>query len=210
MIYGKLIAAAVVVAALFAVWAAGSASATVMCKVDFEAEKVCPKESVYPVGTSVSISLKSGTSSKLNAGFTTVACEESKMAGEITKQGELTATMTVAWSAVSFAKCNATVKVEEALGIALHWALSGVGGTRGYATIEGLRTTISSGAISCTYGGTEIKGESLMAVKGEPGELRAEEVELPKLAGNAFCANTAKWTATYTINSPSPFSLSVG
>jgi hypothetical protein len=210
MIYGKLIAAAAVVAALFAVWAAGSASATVMCKVDFEVEKVCPKESVYPVGTSVSISLKSGTSSKLNAGFTTVACEESKMAGEITKQGELTATMTVGWNVVSFAKCNATVKVEEAVGLALHWAINGVGGTRGYGTIEALKTTISSGEVSCTYGGAEIKGENLMAIKGEPGELKAEEVELPKLAGSFLCASTAKWSATYTINSPSPFSLSVG
>lgn len=210
MNYGKLIAAALVVAVLFAVWAAGSASATVMCKVDFETEKVCPKESVYPVGTSVGISLKSGTSSKLNAGFTTVACEESKMAGEISKQGELTATMTVAWSSVSFGKCNATVKIEEAAGIAVHWALSGVGGTRGYATIEATRTTLTSGSTSCTYGGAEIKGESLMAVKGEPGELKAEEVELPKLAGSFLCASTGKWTATYTINSPSPFSLSVG
>jgi hypothetical protein len=72
MKYGKMIGAVAVVAALFAVWSAGTASATVMCKVDFETEELCPKESIYPVGTSFSISLKTGTSWKLNAGFTSV------------------------------------------------------------------------------------------------------------------------------------------
>ncbi|HET7120902.1 MAG TPA: hypothetical protein VFI17_06580 [Solirubrobacterales bacterium] len=206
-----MIAAVAAVAALFAVCSAGSASATVMCKVDFETEELCPKESIYPVGTGVSTSLKTGTSSKLNVGFTTVACEESKMNGEITKQGELTETMTVGWSVVSFANCNATVKVEEAAGTAFHWAVKGGGlGTRGYGTFEDLKTTITSGSVSCTYGGAEIKGENLMAIAGKPGELQAKEMELPKLAGSFMCASTAKWTATYTINSPSPFSLAVG
>jgi hypothetical protein len=209
MKYTKMITAATAVAALCALWAAGSASATVMCKTDSEIESMCPEGSVYPVGTAFGTSLKSGTSSKLNAGFTTVVCEESKMAGELTARGGTEETVSIVLNGFTFGKCNATVKVEEAAAITFHWKV-GVGGTRGYGTMDGLRTGISSGEVSCTYGGAAIKGENMMAIAGEPGELRAGEVELPKLSGSFLCAATAKWTATYTVNAPNPFSLTAG
>jgi hypothetical protein len=206
---GTMIGAVATATALMAIWAAAPASATVMCKVDFEEEAICPKESVYPVGTGFSISLKPGTSSKLNVGFTTVTCEESKMSGEITNAGELTATLSIGMKAVSFGKCNATVEIAEVNGFTFHWGVSS-NNTRGYGTVDSVKTSVVSGGVNCTYGGETIKGEKLMAIAGEPGQLQATEVELPKLAGSFMCAKTAKWTATYTINAPSPFSLSAG
>jgi hypothetical protein len=206
---GTMIGAIATATVLMAIWAAAPASATVMCKIDFEGEAICPAGSVYGTGTAVSASLKTGSASKLNVGFTTVVCEESKMAGEVTANGGPEETVTTWFPTFTFGKCNATTKVAEAFGITFHWKVN-VGGTRGYGTFDGLNMSISSGTISCTYGAAEIKGENLMAVKGEPGELKAGEVELPKLSGSLMCANTAKWTATYTVNSPSPFSLAAG
>jgi hypothetical protein len=101
------------------------------------------------------------------------------------------------------------VETAEVNGVTFHWGVSSAN-TRGYGTIDSSKTSIVSGGVSCTYGAETIKGENTMAIAGKPGELQAKEVEFPKLAGSFMCASTAKWTATYTINSPSPFSLAVG
>jgi hypothetical protein len=201
--------AAFVIAALVACVGAGSASATALCKVDSEVESMCPEASLYPAETELSATLKAGTVSKLSAGFGTVECKEAKIGGKTIAKGGTEETVKVGGSAFTFGKCNATVSTVETPDFTLHYRI-GFGGTRGYLTMDFVKFSVTSGEVSCTYGAAEIKGESLMAVKGEPGELRAEAVEFPLVEGSFLCASPAKWTATYTVNAPNPISVSAG
>jgi hypothetical protein len=171
----------------------GAASATVLCKTATE-----PCSSVWPAGTTLQASLKSGSQFTLEAGFTTIACTETSMKGEVTNAGPGNVSGPI--TSISFGGCGSvTVDVLTSKGT---FSIESGSGGNGAVTLTGVEVTFSYLGTSCVYGFGF--GTSVGQLSGGSMASLTEEASVPKIAGGFTCANPAKWKAPLTVTSPEP------
>jgi hypothetical protein len=171
----------------------GTASGTVLC-----ATNTTPCASKLGVGTKIAATLKTGTKWILKAGFATVEASESAFSGTTVTPGGLTETVSVPLSSTTITSSGGcTVTVIKPGELEFHYVL----GLLWKITKKNFEYKVSCLGVECTYGG--VAGENTSGESGSPAVLKAVEVPVSKVAGGILCANPAKWTAQYTLTSPS-------
>lgn len=190
-------ALAVMLLALFAIAATGSASATELCT-----DSECT--TVYPTGTKLSFSLKPGTTSVLKSGGgTTIAtCTESTVSGKTSNESG--ATISVGIESMAWGGCSQTTDTVATGSLSIE-GFSGT--TNGTISGSGSEVTFGVFGVSCTYGtGTGTKLGTL--TRGEEPILPISTT-LPKRAGGFLCPSTAGWEAEYVLTEPHALFLEV-
>jgi len=190
MKYLKMLGLAMGVAGLMAVLGAGSASATVLCKV---ASNPCPVESRYGTGTTIHASLEAGRSLIFEGEFGTIdTCLASTLQMKSTNTGSLTESPRFTVEAFSITNCTMTSDVNTLGEMQIHWISGTNNGTLTAKGTSGVAGNCNWNLKEWTTIGT-IKG-------GNPAKI---EFTMP---------NTLCWwnrmTAIHTITSPKPLYVS--
>jgi hypothetical protein len=192
MSYLKGLALAVAMAAVLAVFGAGAASATVLCKT-----KASPCGSPYPKGTVFQSELTPGTKAVLKAGFATFECTEGHGTVETTTAGSATETVKGITKTLSFGGCNGEVNVLKTGTGEIHWTSK----TNGTFTAEGIEVTGSMLGVDCIYGGSISSGITLNGGEKPTISINAK---VSLLSGSFLCGNPATMTASLTVTEPTP------
>ena len=207
MRYLKILGLAVVAAAAYATIAgAGTASATVLCSTTADP---CPAGQKWPAGLTLDWSIPSGNSVLQvdTEGSTLDTCTASTMKWVITNAGSSTTTVTGTDEETTFSGCTFPTKTLK-LG---KWEIHKIAGTsNGTVTSDEItETTINTVFFgSCIYGVTA--GTDLGTItEGNPAILHIDAVTEKFSGSNFACPETDRWTATYTLTSPSSTTLSV-
>ena len=173
--------------ALAAFSGAGSASATVLCKV---ATNPCPLESRYPVGTAIDASLTAGTSMLLEGEFGSIdTCTGSTLSAKSTTAGSSTQTVSLAVEGWTFIACTMEAKLTSKGEMEVHWISGTNNGTLTARGVSGTAANCSWSLKEWTTIGT-IKG-------GNPAEI---ELSMPI---TQICW-WQRMTARYTVTAPKP------
>jgi len=196
--------AAVAAMALTAFLGANSASAATFCKTQPNPANECPAGWHFPIGTTIHITLKPGTSTNLEntAGETIVTCTESTIKAHTTTTGGLNQPIKSAITALiegsPTTPCTTTTDTT-VLGELEVEATSGGNGT---ISGKGTKVTMNIFGVSCVYGTGA--GTVLGTVTGgEPATVDVNAV-VNKQEGGFLCPSTTRWTATYVITEPQP------
>jgi hypothetical protein len=183
MKYIKILSLMAVAAAAFMAMA-GSASATIIESTAGQLGKGAVIES-------------SGTNAVLKAGFATVECANSAVSGVVTNAGGASSTVEGDISTLDFTNCNMTVTTLKEGTLVVHH----ISGTKnGTLTSTGAEVKVDNHSVSCVYG-TPNATDIGTITGGEPATLNAS-ASLTKISGGFLCANTAAWTASYTVTNP--------
>lgn len=189
-----------------AVGGAGTASATVLCKVT---ANPCPAESKLATGTKVETALPLGVESIVESTDKEIIntwCQESAFSFTTMTTGSATETVKALVSKWSWGGCTnfkklTTLKTGE---LEIHY----VAGT-GTGTLTGRFMEITAESVlgnDCIYGAGP--GVDLGLLR-EPGALETKsQIEMSaafaQLGGGGFCPPHIRITARYTINTPAP------
>jgi len=192
MNYLKGLAVAAVMAAVFVVFGAGTASATVLCKT-----KTSPCSSQYLKGTTFNAVLTPGTTAVFKAGFMTIECTEGSGSVETTTNGSATETVKGITKTLTFGGCNATFNVLKTGTGEIHWTSK----TNGTFTAEGMEVTGSAFGVDCIYGGAISSGITLNGGEKPTISINAK---VPLISGSFLCANPGTMTASLTVTEPTP------
>ena len=192
MKYLKGLAVAAVMAAIFVVFGASTASATVICKT-----KTSPCASPYLKGTLFKGVLTPGTTAVVKAGFITIECTEGNGSIEMTSNGGPTETVKGLTKTLGFGGCNAEFKVLKTGSGEIHWTSK----TNGNFTAEGMEVTGSALGVDCVYGGKISSGVTLNG--GEKPTIGIN-AKVPLISGSFLCANPATMTASLSVTEPTP------
>jgi hypothetical protein len=192
MNYLKGLAVAAAMAAVFVVFGAGTASATVICKT-----KTSPCASPYLKGTLFKGVLTPGTTAVFKAGFMTIECTEGSGSIETTTDGSATETVKGLTKTLTFGGCNAEFNVLKTGSGEIHWTSK----TSGTFTAEGLEVTGSALGVDCIYGGKISSGVTLNG--GEKPTI-VINAKVPLISGGFLCANPGTMTASLSVTEPTP------
>jgi hypothetical protein len=192
MTYLKGLAVAAVMAAVFVVFGAGTASATVVCKT-----KTSPCASPYLKGTLFKGVLTPGTTAVFKAGFMTIECTEGSGSIETTTNGSATETVKGLTKTLTFGGCNAEFNVLKTGSGEIHWTSK----TSGTFTAEGLEVTGSALGVDCIYGGKISSGVTLNGGEKPTISINAK---VPLISGGFLCANPGAMTASLSVTEPTP------
>lgn len=192
MKYLKGLAVAAAMAAVFVVFGAGTASATVICKT-----KTSPCSSPYLKGTTFKGTLTPGTTAVLKAGFATIECTGGSGSIEMTSNGSATETVKGLTKTLSFSGCNGEIKVIKTGSGEIHWTSK----TNGSFTAEGIEVTGSTAGISCVYGG---KISSGITLNGGEKPTISINAKVSKISGGFLCSDPGTMTASLTVTEPTP------
>jgi hypothetical protein len=191
MKYLKMLGLAMGVASLMAFMGAGSASATVLCKV---ASSPCPVESRYGAGTTVHASLEAGRSLIFEGGSTVIdTCTSATIQGKSANTGSATESVFLKSEAFSIVNCTTTSDLTTLGEMQIHWISGSNNGTLTAKGTSGVAAGCSWNLKEWTAIGT-IKG-------GNPASI---EVTMP----NSQICWWNRMTAIYTITSPKPLYVS--
>jgi hypothetical protein len=188
----KGLALAAAMAAVFVVFGAGTASATVICKTS-----TSPCGSPYLKGTVFNATLTPGTTAVFKAGFMTIECTEGSGSVEMTTSGSATETVKGNTKTLSFGGCNAEFKVLKTGTGEIHWTSK----TNGTFTAEGMEVTGSAFGVDCVYGGKITSGITL---NGGTKPTITINAKVPLISGGFLCANPGAMTASLTVTNPTP------
>ena len=210
MKYLRMFGLAAVLAATLAVIAgAGSASATVLCSTTADP---CPAGQSWPVNTVLDFSIRSGGTQEWyiltdTTGEELDTCSSSTVKGRITNAGSSTATVAGSVEELTWTSCTFPTKTVTKAGLEIHKIAGTSNGTvTSSGTFEVTINTIFFG--SCIYGVTS--GVDLGELtEGNPAIFHINAVAEKFSGSNLACPSTSKWTATYTLTSPSGTTLSV-
>jgi hypothetical protein len=192
MKYLKGLAVAAAMAAVFVVFGAGPASATVICKT-----KTSPCGSPYLKGTTFKSVLTPGTTAVFKAGFKTIECTEGSGSVEMTTSGSATETVKGVTKTLSFGGCNTEFKVLKTGTGEIHWTSK----TSGTFTAEGMEVTASELGVDCVYGGKISSGITLNG--GEKPTITIN-AKVSKISGSFLCSDPGTMTASLTVTDPIP------
>ncbi|MGN6258508.1 MAG: hypothetical protein ACTHN3_12290 [Solirubrobacterales bacterium] len=177
---------------------ASTASATVICKT---AANPCTSETLYPKGTVIEASLKSGVKSILeNTSINLKAeCEEAAIKGEVTNAGSEGSNVSGTVTTFSFGKClhgyTATVKKTGT------FTISYTEGGNGTLKLEGFETTYDTPlGFSCTYAGSV----AVSLNGGAMSSIVASSVSVSRTGDSSLCGTSATWNSEYTVTAPEP------
>jgi hypothetical protein len=204
MRYVKMLAlAAVAVGAMMAFIGAGTASASKICST---AVNPCPAGQHWPKGIKIDFSLVPGGSALLvdTAGNKLNTCSKSTVEGETTNTGSATETVTGKITKLLWEGCEFPTTTNKLGGLEIHAIAEPAG--NGTLTADGI-TEVTINTIffgSCVYGiANGVSIGDLTEGKGATAIFHANAVAI-RLAGSNFaCPETARWTATYQLTSPS-------
>jgi hypothetical protein len=175
----------------------GTASATVLCQNNTE-----PCTSVYPKGTTLSSSLKPGTSSGLKAGFAYITCTTSSQSGSTANAGGAAETVRGLPATWTTEGCNATLNVLKMGELEIHH-ISGT--SAGTLTAKGSEITVYTNGVHCIYGpaagGSDIGKLTGSSESGATATIKVES-QMTRLMGGFLCASPALWTAEYVVTTP--------
>ncbi len=207
MKHAKMLAlAAVAAGALMAFVGAGTASATVLCSTTTES---CSEGQNWKENTVLDFTIPSGSSANLvdTGGEELDKCSTSTVKGKITNAGSSTATVTGPVEELTWGSCTFPTKTLTLGKLEVHKIAGTSNGTlTADGTFEVTINTIFFG--SCIYGVTS--GVDLGELtEGNPAIFHANAVAEKFSGSNFACPSTSKWTATYTLTSPSNTTLSV-
>jgi len=190
--------AAVAAAALTVIFAAGSASATVLCK---EYETPCPVASLYAAGLTVSAALEAGGSStlKITGGEAITVCKSSTMSTKTKNAGGKGELVEGEGSTLSLKECSATTTVITAGQFSIEYVPSQPTETRANLWISSLGISVNLFGVTCTYGG----GKNYLGTmtSGAPAGLDVKTT-LTKTAGGFVCPGDVTWEGNYKITAP--------
>lgn len=192
MRYLKGLALAAAVAAVFVVFGAGTASATVICKT-----KTSPCASPYAKGTVFKGVLTPGTKAVLKAGFATIECTQGDGSIEMTTGGSATETVKGVTKTLGFGGCNAEVKVLKTGKGEIHWTSS----SNGTFTAEGMEITVNTLGVDCVYGGKISSGITLNGGESPTININAK---VSRLSGGFLCSDPGTMTSSLTVTEPIP------
>lgn len=192
MSYLKGLAVAVMVAAVFVVFGASTASATVICKT-----KSSPCASPYTKGTVFNAVLTPGTTAVFKAGFMTIECTEGSGSVEMTTNGSATETVEGITKTLTFGGCNAEFNVLKTGTGEIHWTSK----TNGAFTGEGMEVTGSAFGVDCIYGGKVTSGITLNGGEKPTISINAK---VPKISGSFLCSDPGTMVASLTVTEPTP------
>lgn len=202
----RLVAIAVTATCLCALGlGATNASATVLCAAN---ESACAPGNQYGSGTKLQAELEAGTQAVFTAGFATVQCSTSVLAGNTENSGGSSVTVTVQVLTLKLASCNCTVTALANGKIEFHYSDNG----DGVLTGKGQEVTITCSGVSCKFG-TSSTGTTLGTISGgSPGilHLNASLVWLPGDGSSFVCtigSGSTPFQATYHVTSPTPLFL---
>jgi len=206
MKYVKMLGlAAIAAAALTAIVGAGSASATVLCSTTVEP---CPAGQQW-LNTTLDWSIPAGGSvlQTDTTGEPINTCKESTAKWTMIKNGGVNETVTGEDELTTFGGCNFPTTTIKLAKTEIHKI---AGTSNGTVTADGV-TEITINTVlfgSCIYGVPN--GASIGDItEGNPATFHVNAVT-KRLGGSAFCPETDRWTATYTLTSPVNTTLSVG
>ncbi len=188
----KGLAIAAAMAAVFVVFGAGTASATVICKTS-----TSPCGSPYLKGTVFNATLTPKTTAVFKAGFMTIECTEGSGSVEMTTSGSATETVKGNTKTLGFGGCNAEFKVLKTGTGEIHWTSK----TNGTFTAEGMEVTGSAFGVDCVYGG---KISSGITLNGGTSPTITINAKVPLISGGFLCANPGAMTASLTVTNPTP------
>jgi Tfp pilus assembly protein PilX len=193
----------IVLAATGVVAVAGTASATVLCKV--ASVSSCGLSNQYGIGTEINGHLRSGEWSLMEATGTgpewDVHCTESTWKMKTTSAGGGAVTVTAATEAFSFGACGSgpTPVVLKKPAIVFHWSL----GNNASITEEGIEITADWFGMSCVYGAS--KPQAIAQLTGGKPATIDLSMTLGLIKGiSGVCPATAAWKASYEITAPNP------
>ncbi len=211
MKYAKLVGlvavAAMVIAALSG---AGSASATVLCKVNV---KPCPTPNEdYPAGTEIhaSIAAGGGLAIRDTESNVLITCSESTFKAKTTTTGGIPGVPveakieTLTFNGIGGTECTSPIKVLKTGGFDIEY-IPGTN-TRGTLTLKETQVTaVLGGFLSCTYGAAGVvdAGTVTGTSIGTPATIDFSGV-FPKEAGGFLCPGDVLVETTYTITAPKP------
>jgi hypothetical protein len=206
MKYLKILGLAAVAAMALAAFAgAGTASASTLCKTTV-AE--CPAAWDWPSGTEIHAVLDSSTATlETTEGFELIdTCTGSTTAGKTSNTGSSTETVGGPLSSLTFTGCTFTTKVLKAGSLEIH--ADGDTGAGILTSKEAEVTVLAFGFIDCiakTGTGTTI------GTMDEPASASSDatmtvNATIPLSGGG--CPATSKWTAEYTVTTPTPLYVS--
>jgi hypothetical protein len=193
-------------AALMALVGVGTASATELCST---ATTPC-SGTKYGAGSSVSGELKFATSSTFTSSLDTVTCTSSKLLGSTGSSGGSGATSVLGeilflWFEGCKDSFGNACKVSESF-VSASTSITGGGASNTASFKFNLNSSVAEHVecgflVNCTFSalGT-LGGENTFS--GHP-LVSAEKMTLSR-SGGGFCPETATWTATYELTSPSP------
>ncbi len=186
----------VLATAATALLSSASASATVLCKVE---EETCSLENRFATETSVSASLKAGTTAALGP----ATCKQSSLkAKTLSNESEpLPATI----SEVTFGECTVFGSACTVSVLHLPYEASIQYGSAGDGTMAvkaGKEGSVAASA-NCGFGKCTYSIEATLdAAGGEPAELVANKESMKKTEGGFLCPGETTWSATYTVSAP--------
>jgi len=149
----------------------------------------------YATGTTVDLSLKSGSTAKLtNGGETVASCSESTAKGKTgTEAGK---TVPIVLESLTWGGCGQTIHADKAGELEVTWTSGGNGEVVGKQTQW---TVVISGA-TCTYGlGEGVKLGTLNG--GETPTLKIEAL-VARTAGGFLCPSAVTWDSEYVATEP--------
>lgn len=210
MQYAKLVGLVAVAAlVLAALSGAGSASATVLCKVN---AKPCPTPNEdYPAGTEIhaSIAAGGGLAIRDTESHVLITCSESTLKGKTTNTGGTPGVPvegkieTLTFNGVGGSECTSPIKVLKTGEFDIEY-IPGTN-TRGTLTLKETQVTTTLAGVSCTYGAASVvdAGTVTGTSLGTPATIDFSGV-LPKEGGGFLCPGDVTWETTYTITAPKP------
>jgi hypothetical protein len=209
MKYLKILGLAAIAAlALTAFVGAGTASASRLCKTTVA---ICPDAWDWPTGTEIHAVLDSKTAILEVSGVTEDTCTGSTVQGKTTNTGGSSETVDGEISSLTFTGCTMTTKVLKGGTLVIHADPNEKGEDVGAGTLtsEGAEVTVVAfGFISCiakTGAGTDIGTLDEPASASQDATMTVNGT-IPLLG--AGCPASAKWTAEYTVTTPTPLYVS--
>lgn len=166
-----------------------TASATKLCT-----GKACGI--VYSAGTTVNLSLKSGTTTRLTSGGSTIAtCTGSSISSNT--ENESGATISANIESLTWSGCGQTTDTLKNGSLSIEW-ISGT--SNGTVRASNSEVTVQIFGVSCTFGAGESTDLGTLTGGEEP--LLQISATVKKTAGGFLCPSTAGWDAEYVVTEP--------
>jgi hypothetical protein len=198
-----VIPTAIVLAAAAVLAVAGTASATVLCKVTSASS--CGAGNQYGTGTEINGHLISGNWAVMEAPGTGPEwishCIESTWRMKTTSAGGFGVTVTAATEVFSFGSCSTgpTPVVLKKPTLVFHWSEA----SKASITEEGIEITADWFGQSCVYGAS--KPQTVAQLTGGKPATIPLSMTLELIKGlSGVCPATSVWKATYEITAPNP------
>lgn len=194
--------AAIAAAALSAVWGAGSASATVLCRTY---TIPCGEFWAWPTEITLKSSLEPGSSLVIRdtAGNVLTTCTGSSLESKITKKGSAVETVVLKNEKVSPGECTSTTHVVANGELEVHYAPS-PNNTRGTLTLKGTKITITRFGVGCNIVAGAGSDIGTVTAPGPPNEHATLDVEgvLFVEAESILCPGHVVLEAKFNVTEP--------